>query len=209
MRRVLLSLVVVLAAGCSGELTDMAAPDDSVRAHGDYIDPSTVLERQRREGPPRYTSRVHGCVKMRYATIGNVMASRGVAVASDAPMSAGFLYRNAAATLGAPNLPARVRETIELGVATTSKLFDLFVQAAPEIIAQMPMRPECQVGGVGARLFDAQDRCVADGVACLIGMPATADHLALCDSIVRRAATVESGKQLAVAVLAAAAHTCE
>jgi hypothetical protein len=209
--RMHLSVVAIVLSGCSGHLTDAPSPDDSVRVHGDYIDPWTVLERERREGPPRYTSRVHGCTKMRYATIGNVLASRGVAIGipDPAPLSAAQLYRDGAATLGAPNLAARVRETLELGVATSSKLFDLFVQAAPEIIAQMPTRPECQVGGVGVELFDAANRCVARGITCLIGMPATAEHVAMCDHTVSRAETVEIGKQLAVAVLAAAAHTCE
>ena len=98
-----------------------------------------------------------------------------------------------------------MRETIDIGLATTAKLFDIFVQAAPEIIANMPARAEC--GGV--QLFDASDHCVARGISCLIGVPATAQHVAICNETITRAADVDSGKRLAVAVLAAAAHTCE
>ena len=167
--------------------------------------PYEELERLAREGPPRYASRVHGCAKLRYLTLGNVLASRGVALAAAGETSAGRIYATGRAALGAPNYAARVRENVELGLATTSKLFDVFVQAAPEIIAAMPTLPAC--GGVA--LFDAAGRCNADGVSCLLGVPATPTHLQVCDQTVARAADVESGRRLAVAVLAAAAHTCE
>jgi hypothetical protein len=64
-------------------------------------------------------------------------------------------------------------------------------------------------GGVGAQLFDAQDKCVAAGITCLTGMPATQLHVDLCNQTIQRAGDVALGKRLAVAVLAAAAHTCE
>jgi hypothetical protein len=172
-------------------------------------DPYGELARIQREGPPRYTSRVHGCPKMRYRTLGNVLASRGVDLAAGGELSAGGLYAAGGPALGAPNYAARVRENIDLGLATTAKMFDVYVQAAPEIIANLLGRPECQIGGAGAQLFDAANHCVADGVSCLIGVPATATHLDVCNETIRRAADVETGKRLAVAVLAAAAHTCE
>jgi hypothetical protein len=71
-------------------------------------------------------------------------------------------------------------------------------------MAGMQGRPEC-----GAALFDSTNRCNPDGVTCLLGVPATATHLEICNQTVQRAADTESGKRLAVAVLAAAAHTCE
>jgi hypothetical protein len=187
-------------AGCTDEVTPWEMPP---------ADPFAELERLQREGPPRYASRVHGCPKVRYRTLGNVLASRGVDLAATGELTAGRLYGQGALALGAPSYAARVRENIDLGLATTAKLFDIYVQAAPEIIANLPRRPECQVGGVGAPLFDGANRCVARGISCLIGVPATATHLEVCNQTVRDAADVESGKCLAVAVLAAAAHTCE
>ena len=186
-------LFASVAAACTGEIT------------GDLANPYEELDRLQREGPPRYSSRVHGCTKVRYLTLGNVLASRGVALAATGEGSAGQLYRDGRSALGAPSYAELTRETIELGIATTSKMFDIFVQAAPEIIASMPGRPECG----GAALFDATGRCTADGVSCLIGVPATPTHLQICDQTVARAADVERGQRLAVAVLAAAAHTCE
>jgi hypothetical protein len=197
----LASLTTSTFTGCTGEITgDPWRPPP---------DPFTELERLQREGPPRYASRVHSCAKMRYRTLGNVLASRGVDLAATGELTAGNLYTRGAPALGAANYAARVRENIDLGLATTAKLFDVYAQAAPEIIANLPSRPECQVGGAGAQLFDASNHCLPDGVSCLIGVPATAAHLDVCNQTISRAADVETGKRLAVAVLAAAAHTCE
>jgi hypothetical protein len=193
---------ILLAASAAAACTGTIDGDPFV---GPPPNPYEELERLQREGPPRYSSRIHGCAKLRYRTLGNVLASRGVALGATGEVSAGKIYTDGAAALGAPNYAARVRENIELGLATTSKLFDIFVQAAPEMIAAMPGRPECG----GAALFDAANHCTADGISCLLGVPATSTHQQICDQTVAHAADVESGKRLAVAVLAAAAHTCE
>jgi hypothetical protein len=198
---VLVSLVAAgSAAACTAELTGWQTPPS---------DPYAELERVQREGPPRYASRVHSCPKMRYRTLGNVLRSRGVDLAATGELSAGRLYSQGGLALGAPSYATRVRENIDLGLATTAKLFDIYVQAAPEIIQNLPGRAECQIGGVGAPLFDAANHCLADGVSCLLGIPATATHLEICNQTVNDAASVETGKRLAVAVLAAAGHTCE
>jgi hypothetical protein len=190
--------LLVLLVGCTvGEDVAPATPP--------ITDPWPVLDRVQREGPPRYASRVHSCSKLRYRTLGNVLVSRGVDLAATDPVSAGKIYTDNAAGLGAPSYLQRVRENVELGLATESKIFDIFVQAAPEIIANMASRPECS----GATLFDAANRCQRRGISCLLGLPATQTHVDLCDQTIARADDVEHGKQLAVAVLAAAAHTCE
>jgi hypothetical protein len=83
------------------------------------------------------------------------------------------------------------------------------VAAAPEIIANLASRPECTVGGVPARIFNDAGQCTADGISCLIGAPATAGHIEICNQMVSRASTPERGRTIAVAALMAAAHTCE
>ena len=200
-------VILTSALGLAACSTDTVIDDPAFQGHG--ADPWLELERAQREGPPRYASRVHGCPKMRVATIGNLLASRGVNLGSTVNLSAGQIYRASTAALGAANYAARIRENIDLGVATAAKLFDIYVQAAPEIIAYMPSRAECQRAGAPAQLFDSSNRCVAAGFSCLMGMPATTQHLAICNETVKRAADVESGKRMAVALLAAAAHTCE
>lgn len=199
----LLPAVVMLAA-CTG-LIDEPPVDPGHNA----VDPWDELDRIQREGPPRYTSRIHGCPKMRYATLGNLIASRGVNLGAPGPLSAGRIWSGGRAALAASNYAARIRENVDLGLATASKVFDIYVQAAPEIIANLPQRPECQIAGVGAELFDTAGRCQADGISCLIGVPATQAHLDICNQTIARANDDATGKRLAVAVLAAAAHTCE
>ena len=187
-------IAILLLAACTG----------TIESHSDPVepDPFDTLDSLEQPGPPRYTSRVHGCTKMRYATLGNVLASRGVDLAGS---GAGALYTGGAQALAAPNYAARLREGIDIGLATTAKEFDIYIQAAPEMIANMATTPAC----AGAPLFDASGGCNARGITCLIGVPATPQHVAICNETIAQATDVESGKRLAVAVLASAAHTCE
>ncbi len=223
MKTIYLAPILLAAlAGCTGEeleptIDENPLPEGNASGGEDNtydhpnanIDPFELLERLRQEGPPRYSARVHSCPKMKYDTMGALLASRGVNLGNTVALSAGRLWRESDQALGAPNYAARQREARELSTATASKLFDIFVQAAPEIIAAMPNRAECQVAGVGVTMFNAENQCNADGIACLIGVPPTASHLELCNLTVQRATDVEKGKQIAVASLLAAAHTCE
>ena len=227
MKKINLSIVLLaLATACAGDAPGGGdAPDegqapneqpggasggqDNTFNHPDIQqDVWKLLDRLQEEGPPDYTARVHSCPKIRYRTIGQLLASRGVDLAAG-DGTAGAIYGSAGQTLGEPNYGARLRENLDLTTASASKLFDIFAQAAPEIIANMPNLPQCQVGGVGAQLFNQYDQCLADGVSCLIGMPATASHMEICNQTVANASDPERGKVMAVALLAAAAHTCE
>jgi hypothetical protein len=184
--------------------------EDNTFSHPDSeVDVWALLQKLEEQGPPKYTSRVHGCPKVKYATLGNLLASRGVNIGDQTALSAGQIYTSSDQALGVANYAARQRENLELTTAAASKEFDIYAQAAPEIIANLPNRPECQVGGVGAVLFNDQNQCMPDGITCLIGVPATPSHLELCNLTVSRASDVETGKNMAVAALLAAAHTCE
>ena len=207
MRPTLFTLLAAALAACIGDVDDPASSGEPVPGHDDGgFDPYAAIERARREGPPRFTSRVHSCAKLRYRTFGTVLASRGVDVTvGTEPTQAGAMYRAAAFELGAPRYLERVRETGELGLSTAAKQFDIWVQAAPEIIARIGAGTACP----GAQLFTADGQCVAAGITCLIGVPATPVHVDICNQTVARATDREAGKRLAVAVLAAAAHTCE
>jgi len=183
---------------------------DNTYNHPDTeVDVWALLEQLQEQGPPKYTARVHSCPKMRYETIGNVLASRGVDLTKTGATDAGQMWKTSDQALGVANYAARQRENIEVTTAAASKLFDIFVQAAPEIIANMPNMPACQIGGQGAVLFNAQNQCEVDGITCLIGVPATASHVELCNETVARATDIDTGKRMAVAALLAAAHTCE
>ncbi len=219
-RIILATLAATAVAACTDEIT--AEPDPGLPTgnatggegntydHPDtQVDVWALLDRLQQQGPPKYTARSHSCAKMKYATIGRMLASRGVDLNATGETTAGRMWRDADQALGVANYAARQRENLELTTAAAGKLFDIFVQAAPEVIAAMPNRAECQVGGVGAVLFNGSNQCDADGITCLIGVPATASHLELCNLTVSMASDVETGKKLAVAALLAAAHTCE
>jgi hypothetical protein len=235
MRRLILSLLLVTA--CTGGLASDAAnrpaaptspsgPDwifaataaaggtENTFMHpsslgGSATTPRDALARMSEEGPPAYTARIHSCRKVRYSTLGRVLASRGVNVDAMEELSGGAIYRNADQALGAPNYGARIPEVTELTVASASKMFDIFVQAAPEIIANLPSQESCMVGGVGARMFNEDGSCREDGLSCLLGEPASRDHLDFCNYQVTRATSPEAGRAIVVAALLSATFTCE
>ncbi|HEY5950214.1 MAG TPA: hypothetical protein VIV40_32185 [Kofleriaceae bacterium] len=206
----------VLASACTDDVPTENTPppgstsgdENSTFDHdNDYISPWELLDRLTKEGPPRYTSHVHSCSKVRYKTLGNVLSSLGVNVANTTALSAGDLYRNGFNALGGANYANRIRENINITTSGASKEFDIFAAAADEIqtaftngtIARCP----------GAQLFDTANTCRPEGISCLIGTTATSRHLDYCNLTVSSASTATVGKRLAVAAMLAAAYTCE
>ncbi len=185
---------------------------DHMASLGDDVlkDPYEVLKQRAEEGPPEVRTRLHSCQKIQVTTLRSILTGFGVNIdATGDPPTAGQLFKEGTQALGASNYDARVGESLVWTAAGAAKLFDIWVQAAPEIIANLPNMPQCQVNGVGPQVFDENDKCVEDAVSCLIGRPATADHLAICNSAVQNASSVDNGKNIAVATLLSAAHSCE
>lgn len=206
----------VLAAACTDDVPTENTPppgstsgnEDTTFDHdNDYISPWELLDRLTKEGPPRYTSHVHSCSKVRYRTLGNVLSGVGVNTANATALSAGDLYRNGFNALGGPNYANRIRENIAITTSGASKEFDIFAAAAPEVIAAFGANTVARCPG--AQLFDAANTCRPEGISCLIGAPATSRHLDYCNLTVSSASTVDVGKRLAVAAMLAAAYTCE
>ncbi len=218
-------LAATLAGACTGGVSDAGGDDTPApplpgSTGGDQtttfdhdnsgLTPWDLVDRLEKEGPPSYTSHVHSCPKVRYRTLGNLLASLGVNLANATPLSAGDLYRNGMNAMGAPNFANRVRENIGVSTSGASREFDIFAAAADEVIAAMPTLERCKVGGVGASLFDVTtDTCRADGIQCLLGVPPQQGHLDICNVSVTQASDHATGKRLAVATLLAAAYTCE
>jgi hypothetical protein len=179
------------------------------------ISPWELLDRLLKEGPPRYTSHVHSCPKVRYATLGRVLTSLGVPginAANQPALSAADLYNNGDNALGAANYANRIRENIGITTSGASREFDIFAAAAPQIIAAIPTLDRCKIGGATgapASLFNGSNQCEASGITCLLGVPAQAAHLDLCNITLRDASTPQIGQRLAVAALLAASYTCE
>jgi hypothetical protein len=175
----------------------------------DGYSPWDLIDRLAKEGPPRYTSKVHSCPKVRYATLGNVLRAVGVNTANATNLSAGQLYTSGFNAMGGPNFQNRIRENIAVTTSGASRMFDVFAAAAPEIITAMPTLTRCQTGGTPAAMFDTNNQCRADGITCLIGQPAQPAHLDFCNLTVTSASDVTVGKNIAVAAILAAAYTCE
>ena len=210
------------ASACTDDSVDDGASPPSGSTSGgedttfdhmnDGISPWELLDRLQKEGPPSFTSHMHSCSKIRYATLGRVLTSLGVTQigAANAPaLSAADLYNNGDNAMGAPNYANRIRENIGISTSGASREFDIFAAAAPQIITAIPTLARCNVGGAPASLFNGQGQCEASGIACLIGVPAEAAHLELCNITITSASTPQVGQRLAVAALLAAAYTCE
>lgn len=161
-----------------------------------YISVWELIDRLAKEGPPSFTSHMHPCNKIPYATLGNILAGVGVNIANTTALSAGALYRDGASAMGAPSFANRIRENSEITTSGISKEFDIWAAAAPEIITANPT------------VFNGSV-CVADGITRLIGVPATTAHVELCNLTIQRASDENVGKRLAVAVMMAAAYTCQ
>ncbi len=164
--------------------------------------------------PPAVATRMHSCQKIPYATLGNFLASRGVDLAATAangqPKPAGQLYREGAATLGAPNYATRTREATQQTTSGATKLMDVFLIAAPEIVAKMPSLAACKINGTPTVMFDPNTgQCTREGILCLTGAPVTQAQLDLCNELVLNDMPGATGQQIAVAAILSAAHTCE
>lgn len=163
-------------------------------------------------------TRLHGCQKVSYTSLQNFLVSRGVDISLvGTPDTAGELYKGAKDTFGVPPVDSRTNERSFHTTAEATKLFDIFLRAAPEIIANIEkpnMAPACVLNGVSKPMFEADNTCVSESVSCMLGRPATKDDLTLCNAIMAKAdagntTDLNNKKHIAVATLLAAGHTCE
>ena len=197
--------------GIAPSTGDTSGGTDNTFDHdSNQVDPFAVLARIQQQGPPEISTRMHSCQKLKYDTLGSLLVQLGVDLNKTAtPAAAGELYKGGGQALGAANYGARVSESIENTTAGATKLFDIFVQAAPEVIAAMPTNKACQVGATPTSMFDANGKCTLAGISCLQGSPASTAQVDLCNQALTEASTAAIGKQIAVASILAAAHTCE
>jgi hypothetical protein len=218
----------VLASAC----TDDAAPtnqppagstsgnEDTTFDHdnGDYISPWDLLDRLQKEGPPRYTSRVHSCSKVRYKTLGTVLAQVGMNMGNATALSANDLYKTGFNALGGPNYANRIRENIAITTSGASREFDIFAAGAQETIDSFtvttaPGYAAMQARCPGVTLFDSANACQPAGIACITGIPTNDPQmphwLDYCNLTVTTASDATVGKRLAVAEILSAAFTCE
>ena len=182
-------------------------------------DPFEILKERAEEGPPEVRSRLHSCTKIPYASLGDFLTSRGVNLAATssagALKTAGELYKGGTDAMGVARFDAREGEVYFHTTAGATKLFDIFVQAAPEIIANIQSVDACKINGAGKPMFDpATGACVYESLSCIMGRPATDDDLTLCNLMLAQAAKgdpkdLTTKRNITVAAFLSAAHTCE
>jgi hypothetical protein len=235
MNRMALTLITGAAAaafavGCSNAPNDVLLGDmdpnslasgDNTQHHfqdpnsGDngISDPNQVKADDQQVGSPEVVARVHSCSKVTYAALGNILAGRGVNLSTTSQNSAGLLYKGGASAFGVANYSGRVAEMIQPSTAALSKEFDILVAAGQEIQAQIKAGSYAPKACPGTQIVDSSGNFTKDGLTCLMGKPATADHLAIANDAVTEAVskglTKDQGQQIAIAALLEAAQTCE
>jgi hypothetical protein len=218
----------LLAMGCTNESNDhligggfgndsLAAGDNTQHHFQDpntgengITDPAQARADMTAVGSPEVAARLHSCSKITYASLGSILASRGVNTSNKTQMSAGALYTQGGAALGVANYSGRVPEMIMPSTAALSKEFDVFVAAAQEIQAAQSLT---MTGCPSTQLTDTSGKFTKDGISCLMGKPATDNHVAVANDAVTvaqtKGLTVAQGQQIAIASILEAAHTCE
>jgi hypothetical protein len=209
------------AAQSNGDPETSADPDNNFHHPMDVTqpgqdDPFEILKQRAAEGPPDVRTRLHSCSKLTYTALGDFLTSRGVNLnlAGGAVPSAGDLYKAASTkdALGLANFDARQGEAYYYTISSATKMFDIFVQAAPQVIANIQNMPDCQINGIGNPMFDpVTGKCDFNALSCIMGRPAFDEDLTLCNLMISQATPAElpNRKNLAVAAFLAAAHTCQ
>ena len=233
MKRIALTLVSVVAlalAGCGTGTTDTltngrngtgggaggtAGGEDNTFDHsndpggaapGTPGNPTPSAGEVRAMGSPQVTSRLHGCGKLSYASLGELLDSRGLGPSQGRPngvKSAQQLYDEGVAALGAANYNGRVPEAPFASTSGMSKMFDIFVMASYDAVADDYDAPACP----GVKILGADGKFTKDGLSCLMGKPAKDEHLAIANDAIAKNPT--DGAQIAIAALLSAAHTCQ
>ena len=227
-----LTILTVLgfAAGCSSAPNDVLvgdmdpnslAADNNTQHHmqdpntGDngISDPNSVHAEQAQVGSAEVIARLHSCSKITYSAMGNILKNHGVNTGSTTKDSAGLLYKGGASALGIANYGGRVPEMIIPSTAALSKEFDIMVAASNEIQVAAKAGTLNMTACPGTQLLDTSGNFTKDGLSCLMGKPATADHISIANDAILQATsqglTKDQGQQIAIASILEAAHTCE
>ncbi len=132
--------------------------------------------------------------------------------------TAAFLYFTGKDAFEVPRQDSPFPEKDQHSVSSSLKLMDIFIEAAPEVIKNIGdpgKAPACSLGGKNQPMFNPGDgSCVHESVSCLIGRPASDDHMLLCNLILQKAnpsdpADVMRKQRIAVATLMTGANLCE
>ncbi|MBX3199304.1 MAG: hypothetical protein KF894_14320 [Labilithrix sp.] len=158
-------------------------------------------------GSPEIVSRLHSCGKMTVASVGDLLQSRGLTGGGQRPNGAQsgqqiFNRNDTAAAMGGANYNGRVPEAPFASTAAVSKMFDIFSMASYDAVSDNWSAPACP----GVQVI-VDGKFSKDGISCLIGKPATEEHVAIANDAISK--NPQDGAKIAIAALLAAAHTCQ
>jgi hypothetical protein len=159
-------------------------------------------------GSPEITSRLHSCGKISVKALGDILTSRGLTGGGQRPngaLSGNAIYRQGgtAAAFGGANYNGRVPEAPFASTSAMSKMFDIFTMSSYDAVAANWTAPACP----GVKVVGADGMFTQDGLTCLMGKPAKAEHLAIANDAIAKNPT--DGAKIAIAALLSAAHTCQ
>jgi hypothetical protein len=171
---------------------------------GDYRD----LPQVKVIGSPEITSRLHACGKLSIAALGDLLNSRGLTGGGTRPNGApsGIAIYNQPATkaaLGEANYAGRIPEATIASTSAMSKMFDIYTMASYDAVTANYTAPACP----GVKVLGGDGKFTKDGISCLIGKPATDEHVAIANDVIAKNPT--DGAKIAIAALLSAAHTCQ
>jgi hypothetical protein len=154
-------------------------------------------------GSPEVTSRLHGCGKLSNASLGQMIQSR--ALSGGVPtgaQTAQQIFAAAGPALGA-DYPGRVPEAPFASTSAMAKQFDIYAMASYAAVGANWTPPACP----DTKVLGADGKFTTDGISCLIGKPATAEHVAIANDAIAKNPT--DGAKIAIAAMLSAAHTCQ
>lgn len=159
-------------------------------------------------GSPEVSSRLHSCGKVSVKSLGDILTSRGLTGGGPRPPGALggqaiFQQGATAAALGGANYNGRVPEAPFASTSAMAKMFDIFTMASYDAVAANWTAPACP----DVKVLGTDGTFTTDGLSCLMGKPAKAEHLAIANAAV--AANPTDGAKIAIAALLSAAHTCQ
>ena len=159
-------------------------------------------------GSPEVTSRLHSCGKISVKALGDILTSRGLTGGGTRPqgaLSGQAIYQQGgtAASFGGANYNGRVPEAPFASTSAMAKMFDIFTMASYDAVAANWTAPACP----DVKVLGADGKLTQDGLSCLMGKPAKAEHLAIANDAIAKNPT--DGAKIAIAALLSAAHTCQ
>ena len=168
------------------------------------VEPSQV----RLIGSPEITSRLHSCGKISLKSLGDILASRGLTGGGTRPAGALsgqaiFQQGSTAAAFGGANYNGRVPEAQFASTSAMAKMFDIFTMASYDAVNANWSAPACP----GVKVLGTDGKFTQDGLTCLMGKTAHAEHLAIANDAIAKNPT--DGAKIAIAALLSAAHTCQ